>query len=153
MRSLMTLALMLWATGLGVGFLPNAPGTWGSIVAAGIWWFYLSALTPLLQLLVIVVLVPALSMLFRFAVAERAGTILLSVLVAHTAWHWMTERGGELLLYDIRFGLPAFDLMLLAAAMRWGMLVLIVAMIVWLMSMVFPQLEQDGDTQPVTAKE
>ena len=27
--------------------------------------------------------------------------------------------------------------------MRWGMLVLIVVMLVWLMSMVFPKLEQD----------
>jgi len=33
---------MLAATGLGVGFIPLAPGTWGSILAAvGIWFIYL----------------------------------------------------------------------------------------------------------------
>ena len=37
-------------------------------------------------------LVPALDLLFRSAVAERVGTIILSALVAHTAWHWMIER-------------------------------------------------------------
>ena len=95
------------------------------------------------QLLVITLLVPALSLLFRFAVAERAGTILLSVAISHLAWHWMSERGSQLMLYDIQLGMPAFDLRLLAAAMRWGMLVLIVGTLVWLMSMVFPQLEQE----------
>ena len=48
------------------------------------------------QLLVLVLLVPTLEVLFRFVVAERVGTILLSTLIAHTSWHWMTER-GELL--------------------------------------------------------
>src|SRR5258705_3245155 len=37
------------------------------------------------QLLVVVVLVPALQGLFRFLVPERIGTIILSALVAHTA--------------------------------------------------------------------
>ena len=78
------------------------------------------------QLLVIILLVPMLSVLFRFAVAERAGTILLSVLVAHTAWHWMSERGSQLMQYQIQVGLPVFNLALLASAMRWGMLVLII---------------------------
>src|SRR5208283_3411662 len=44
------------------------------------------------QLLVLALLIPALDLLFRYAVAERMGTIILSALVAHTAWHWMTER-------------------------------------------------------------
>ena len=44
------------------------------------------------QLLVLVVLIPALGFLFTRVVHERLGTILLSALVAHTAWHWMTER-------------------------------------------------------------
>ena len=44
------------------------------------------------QLLVLGVLIPALELLFRFVVAERMGTIILSALVAHTGWHWMTER-------------------------------------------------------------
>src|SRR5712691_3364567 len=44
------------------------------------------------QLLVLVLMVPALDMLFRFVVAERMGTIILSAIVGHTAWHWMTDR-------------------------------------------------------------
>ena len=101
------------------------------------------------QLLVIILLVPVLSLLFRFAVAERAGTILLSVLVAHTAWHWMSERGSQLMQFQIQFGLPVFDLALLASAMRWGMLVLIIILLLWLMSLVFPSLDQS--TKPVPA--
>jgi len=41
---------------------------------------------------------------------------------------------------------------LVAASMRWGMLVLIVVMLVWLMSMVFPKLEQD-QAEPARARE
>ena len=48
------------------------------------------------QLLVLLVLVPILGGLFRYVVAERMGTIILSALVAHTGWHWMLER-AELL--------------------------------------------------------
>ena len=105
------------------------------------------------QLLVIALLVPTLAVLFRFGVAERAGTILLSALVAHTAWHWMTERGVQLMQFQFQPSLPTFDLSLLAAAMRWGMLVLIIALLLWLMSLVFPQLEQDTEGQPVVVKE
>ena len=87
--------------------------------------------------------------MFRVALAERAGTILLSALVAHTAWHWMSERAGTLMLYNIQLTMPAFDLKLLAAAMRWGMLALIVAMLAWLMSLVFQRLEHDGEIGPL----
>ena len=44
------------------------------------------------QLLVLLVLIPVLGGLFRYVVAERVGTIILSALVAHTGWHWMLER-------------------------------------------------------------
>jgi hypothetical protein len=44
------------------------------------------------QILVLLVLVPVLGLLFRYVVAERMGTIILSALVAHTGWHWMLER-------------------------------------------------------------
>src|SRR5439155_17417413 len=48
------------------------------------------------QLLVLVLLIPMLELLLRFVVAERTGTIILSALVAHTGWHWMTERADKL---------------------------------------------------------
>jgi len=97
------------------------------------------------QLAVIILLVGVLSFLFRHAFAERAGTILLSGYVAHTAWHWTSERWSELRLYNVQLTLPVLDLRLLAVAMRWGMLVLIIVTVVWLMSMVFPKMEQDRE--------
>jgi hypothetical protein len=82
------------------------------------------------QLLVLALLIPALELLFRFAVAERIGTIILSALVAHTAWHWMTERWGVLSQYNIQ--LPAFDAALWAGALRWLMILVIAAGFFWL---------------------
>lgn len=82
------------------------------------------------QLLVLALLIPMLEVLFRFVVAERIGTIILSALVAHTGWHWMTERAGQLR----QFRWPVFNAALLAAAMRWLMLILILAGLVWLTS-------------------
>lgn len=81
------------------------------------------------QLLVLAVLVPALDVLFRFVVAERMGTIILSALVAHTAWHWMIERGERLM--QIPFAWPELTSALLASLMRWLMLALIAAAVVW----------------------
>src|SRR5947199_7446193 len=79
------------------------------------------------QLLVLVLLVPALEILFRFLVAERLATIVLSVLVGHTAWHWMTERAERL----GKFPWPALDASQLAVAIRWLMGVLILAGLAW----------------------
>ena len=80
------------------------------------------------QLLVLVLLVPLLEMLFRFVVAERIGTIILSALVAHTGWHWMIERADRL----SKFPFPALDAALLASSMRWLMAALTLAGLVWL---------------------
>jgi len=44
------------------------------------------------QILVLLILVPVLTLLFRHVVAERMGTIILSALIAHTGWHWLLER-------------------------------------------------------------
>jgi HupE / UreJ protein len=76
------------------------------------------------QLLVVLLAVPVLAWLFRRAVPERVGTILLSALIAHTGWHWMTERGAGLGEYD--WSMPAWDIALAVAALRYAMLALIV---------------------------
>jgi hypothetical protein len=81
------------------------------------------------QLLVLALFVPALEAFFRFAVAERMGTIIISALVAHTAWHWMIERADHLRRF--RFEWPALNAALLAGAMRWLMVALILAGVVW----------------------
>jgi len=85
------------------------------------------------QLLVLVVLVPVLENLFRFVVAERLGTIILSLLVGHTAWHWMTERADRL----SQFPWPVLDASQLAAAIRWLMLLLALAGLAWVVRGVF----------------
>ncbi len=82
------------------------------------------------QLLVLAVLIPALDLLFRYVVAERMGTIILSALVAHTAWHWMTERFDRLRQY--RFEWPDINAAFLSGALRWLMLLVIVAALWWL---------------------
>lgn len=81
------------------------------------------------QLLVLVLFIPALQLLFRYVVAERVGTIVLSALVAHTGWHWMTERGRQLTLYAWQW--PAFDAAFWASAMRGLMVILVLAGLIW----------------------
>jgi hypothetical protein len=44
------------------------------------------------QVAALVIMLPLVALLLR-VVAERAGVIVLSALAAHTAWHWMIERG------------------------------------------------------------
>jgi hypothetical protein len=87
------------------------------------------------QIVIVLVAAPLLGLLFRHAVPERIGAILLSALVAHEAWHWMTARGAALRQYQ--FQMPALDLVLLAAALRWVMLLLIAAGAVWALAGVY----------------
>ena len=85
------------------------------------------------QLAVLLVTIPLLSLLFRYVVAERFGTILLSALVAHTAWHWATERGTALIAYPI----PEVSAAGLAAGLRLLMVIVAAAALVWLLSLKF----------------
>lgn len=74
------------------------------------------------QVAVLAVLVPALNLLFR-GVPERAGILILSGLVLHTGWHWMTDRWSVL----SRFPMPALDAAAAAELLRWGMAGIILA--------------------------
>jgi HupE / UreJ protein len=82
------------------------------------------------QLLVLVLLIPVLDLLFRFVVAEQLGTIILSALVGHTAWHWMGERYA--VLRQFRFAMPVIDAAFLAGAMRWAMLAVVAVGLYWI---------------------
>lgn len=84
------------------------------------------------QLLVLAMAIPALALLFSRVVEERIGTIIASALIAHTAWHWMLDRGAVLAQY--RFHWPAIDASFALSVMRLLMLVLIVVGLGWLMS-------------------
>ena len=82
------------------------------------------------QLLVLALMIPALDLLFRYVVAERMGTIILSALVAHTAWHWMTDRYQILRQYQFQW--PRMEAAPLAKSLRLVMLIVIAAGLVWL---------------------
>ena len=97
------------------------------------------------QILVLAVAVPVLGLLYRHVVTPRMGTILLSALVAHTAWHWMLERGAELRAYEFEW--PALDVAFAITAMRWAMLVLIIIGVAWALSAVMGRLLR-GDSVP-----
>jgi len=91
------------------------------------------------QILVLALMIPALEILFRYMVAERMGTIILSAIVAHTAWHWMIDRYQVLRQYQIRW--PALDAAPLAKALRLLMLIVIAAGLVWLVfGLLWPRL-------------
>lgn len=81
------------------------------------------------QLLVLVLLIPSLHAFFRYSVAERMGTIILSALVAHTGWHWTLDRGERL--RQFRFVWPALTAAMLASILHWLMAILILAGLVW----------------------
>ncbi len=85
------------------------------------------------QLLVLAVLIPVLQLLFRYVVTERAGTLILSAFIAHTAWHWMLDRAD--VLRKFHYGWPSFDAVWLASALRGLMAVTLVAGLVWLMNL------------------
>ena len=92
------------------------------------------------QLLVLIVLIPALQLFFRYAVAERMGTIILSALVAHTAWHWMLDRGH--VLAQFRFEWPVLTAASLASALRWVMVLLILGGLLWFLQKTFQRLAE-----------
>jgi hypothetical protein len=84
------------------------------------------------QIVVLAAMIPVLELLFRYGVAERMGTIILSALVAHTGWHWLTERGQQLMRYQ--FQLPAFDASFFLMVVRWLIVLTIAAAAAWLIS-------------------
>ena len=87
------------------------------------------------QLMIVVLAVPVINLLFRSVVAERMGTILLSAILAHSGWHWMSDRASELSAYNI--SLPQMSMAFLASAIRWVMLLLIVGAVLWGMTLVY----------------
>lgn len=103
------------------------------------------------QLLLIVIAVPLLNALFRRVPSERLATIVLSALLAHSGWHWMTDRASELMAYQ--FTLPPFDAALAASAIRWLMLLMIIAGSVWGLTNLYRRLAVSGtDARSLTSR-
>jgi hypothetical protein len=79
------------------------------------------------QLAVLCVFIPVLNFFYGY-LRENFVTIVLSLLVGHTAWHWMVERGENL----AKFPFPAIDGPAIASLLRWLMGLLVFAFLVWL---------------------
>ncbi len=84
------------------------------------------------QLMILAILIPIMTVLFRYVIAERLGTILISVFVAHTAWHWMLDRYAVWSAYDGRWT----DLYnsVVVGDLRWLLIALVIGAgtIIWL---------------------
>ena len=87
------------------------------------------------QILILALVIPVLNLLFKYVVSERIGTILISALIAHSAWHWMTARGGQLA--QFQFQMPVFDALFFAGLMRWTMMLIVIAAAMWAMYELF----------------
>ena len=125
--------LMAFAFGLihGFGFsfaLRDSLQFAGSHLTASLLAFNLGV--ELGQLLVVALLVPLAALTFRYVIPERTGTIIASAFIAHTAWHWMTERLD--ILRQFRFTSPHWDAPTLAASFRWLLILWLAAGLLYL---------------------
>src|SRR5688572_1572202 len=78
-------------------------------------------------LIILAIVVPAANMLFANPVVERAGLIVLSVLVGHAGWHWMTERAAIARLSSW----PVMDVTLLLTVVRWLLALAVIGGALW----------------------
>ena len=101
------------------------------------------------QLAMLAVMVPALYALFHFVVAERVGTIILSAFIAHTAWHWTTERWSTLR----QFALPALDVAMMALLVRGVMIVVALAAAVWMVATMLSRRRAHVDVRALSPSE
>lgn len=76
------------------------------------------------QLMILAILIPIINLLFRYGLSERIGTILISVFVAHTAWHWMVERYTVWRAYDVRWADLSEAIMF--GELRWLLIAVVV---------------------------
>jgi hypothetical protein len=67
------------------------------------------------QLLTLAVVFGSVSLLLRGPIGERTGIVVISAIVAHTAWHWTMDRGTVLW----QAGWPELDAPSLLILARW----------------------------------
>ena len=89
---------VLVCCGFGSGFLPKAPGTWGSLLALLIWWLVLAPLAFWLQLLVCLVVfllsIPLINVVGRrYGVGDDPSIVVdefvgLWIVLAGVPQHW-----------------------------------------------------------------
>jgi len=77
------------------------------------------------QFAVLLVLMASLGLLLRLTTRQRMETIILAALAADLGWHRFTERAGRLTQFSFQW--PTLDAALLATAMLWLAILLVVA--------------------------
>ncbi len=93
------------------------------------------------QVAVLAVAVPALAFVAKRVPNRYALTVALSAIVAHSAWHWMTERGAELLTYDVSLVAPGAVVWL--TVLRGALLLAVAGAVAWGLSGVFDRLSAE----------
>jgi hypothetical protein len=96
------------------------------------------------QLLVLCLLVPALTLLFRYVVAERMGIIIVSTIVAHQAWHWMLDRLAVL----EQFPWPGITAAGVLSALGWLTAAVVLAALLWGISLIVNRYSHPRDAAP-----
>ena len=94
------------------------------------------------QLFMLALFVPALNLLFRYVVPYRVGSIILSALVAHQAWHWMEDRWDAL----SQFPLPSITPESIIGGLPWLIALLAMSAALWLVSLIAKR--WSGETAP-----
>ncbi|MEO7998077.1 MAG: HupE/UreJ family protein, partial [Gemmatimonadaceae bacterium] len=99
------------------------------------------------QLFVLALAVPMLWFVIRRSQSERTVVVVASALVAHSGWHWMTDRLSVLSEYRVSW--PTFDAVFLLGLMRALLLLAVAGAVAWLLSGVIRRIEGTGDTGAV----
>ncbi len=94
------------------------------------------------QLAVLAVVVPVLLAVATRVSRPMALTVVLSAFVAHSSWHWMTERGAELLAHDLTIAGSSSVLWL--GLLRVALLLAVATAVAWGLSGVFDRLSGRG---------
>lgn len=95
------------------------------------------------QLFVLALVVPLLRLSFGRWLPEVAGVVVLSAVLAHTGWHWMLDRGGALLQYDIV--VPSVTSSFWGTILLpWSMLLALVLVTLWALKVLFAHIAGRG---------
>jgi hypothetical protein len=73
------------------------------------------------QILVILLVVPMLNLVLRSPRSERIGIIILSALLAHSGWHWMSDRAVAFAAYELTW--PALNFAALVSTVQWLLII------------------------------
>ncbi len=98
------------------------------------------------QLLIVAIAVPLLVLLFRAGLPERLGTLVISAILAHSGWHWMSDRVTDLAAYS--FSWPVLDGAFAAAGLRWLMLAIVIGVLLRVLYVLYARLMARDQMRP-----